>query len=162
MIATQNVRPIQIPDNPFIAAIIRQVLTEYGANREGFAFADAELDELTQAFAGSQSAYWIATMDNKVVGGAGFGPLQGGDPSICELKKMYLLPEARGCGFGKGLMDVILKNAKEAGYRRIYLETTANMTQARALYEKYGFQRLAGPLGATGHFGCEIQYMRSL
>lgn len=155
-------RAITYTDNAIIAHIIRQVLTEFGANRPGFAFVDSDLDDLTRAFSGEKSAYWLALLNGEIVGGAGFGPLIGGDAKTCELKKMYLLPKARSLGFGKELMETILTAAAQVGYEQIYLETTANMTAAMQLYEQFGFKRLSEAWGATGHFGCEVRYARQL
>ncbi len=157
-----RIRPISPYDNLIVATIIRQVLTEYGANREGFAFVDDELDALFEHFQPPTAAYFVAEVDGKVVGGAGFGPLLGGDAFTAELKKMYLLPSARGLGLGRQLIDQLIPLALQAGYRTLYLETTEDMKDASKLYEKSGFKRLDKPLGATGHFGCQVFYSRSL
>ncbi len=156
------IRPITAHEDLAQAELIRGVLTEFGANREGFAFVDEELQALSRHFIAPKAGYWVAFHNEKLVGGAGFGPLLGGPESICELKKMYLLPEARGLGVGRELMEKILQAARTADYKQIYLETTEAMNAAKRLYEGYGFARLAGPLGATGHFGCDVHYLRDL
>jgi putative acetyltransferase len=156
------IRPIQSTDNAATAAVIRQVLTEYGLNREGFAFVDAELDSLFDHYRAPRAAYYVAELDGRIVGGAGFGPLLGGDSGTAELKKMYLLPEARGLGLGRALMDALLPLVKAGGYTRLYLETVPNMKDAIRLYEKYGFQALDRPMGDTGHHGCQAFYARPI
>ncbi len=157
-----RIRPIQGKDNAATAAVIRKVLTEYGLNREGFAFVDAELDSLFENYQAPQAAYFVAEIDGKIVGGAGFGPLLGGEPDTAELKKMYLLPEARGLGLGRALMDAILPLVSAGGYARLYLETMPNMKDAIRVYEKYGFEPLSKPMGNTGHHGCQAYYVRSI
>ncbi|MDQ3234170.1 MAG: GNAT family N-acetyltransferase [Pseudobdellovibrionaceae bacterium] len=157
-----RIRPIQAADNTATAAVIRQVLIEFGLNREGFAFVDTELDSLFENYQAPRAAYFVAEVDGKIVGGAGFGPLLGGDASTAELKKMYLLPEARGLGFGRALMDQLLPLVKAAGYTRLYLETIPEMKDAIRVYEKYNFKRLDRPLGDTGHHGCQAFYVRSM
>lgn len=157
-----RIRPIQAADNTATAAVIRQVLTEYGLNREGFAFVDAELDALFENYQPPRAAYFVAEVDGKIVGGAGFGPLLGGDEAIAELKKMYLLPEARGLGLGRALMDQLLPLVKAAGYSQLYLETMPSMKDAIRVYEKYDFQPLERPMGNTGHHGCQAFYVRSM
>ena len=68
---------------------------------------------------------------------------------------MYLLPQARGLGLGKELINRSLAFARESGYKKIYLETMPELTQALSVYEKFGFKYLDGPMGNTGHFGCD-------
>jgi putative acetyltransferase len=157
-----RIRPIEARDNAATAAVIRQVLTEYGLNREGFAFVDKELDSLFENYRAPRAAYFVAEVDGKIMGGAGFGPLLGGDESTAELKKMYLLPEARGLGLGKGLMEALLPLVAAGGYSRLYLETMPEMKDAIRVYEKYGFEALTRPMGNTGHHGCQAFYVRSI
>jgi len=59
-----------------------------------------------------------------------------------ELKRLYLLPSARGSGVSKVLMDVAIARARELGYREVLLDTLGSMTAARRLYEKYGFREI--------------------
>lgn len=157
-----RIRPIQAADNAATAAVIRQVLTEYGLNREGFAFVDAELDSLFEHYRAPHAAYFVAEVDGRIMGGAGFGPLLGGDEGTAELKKMYLLPEARGLGLGRALMDALLPLVKAGGYTRLYLETMPSMKDAIRVYQKYGFQPIDQPMGNTGHHGCQAFYVRSI
>ncbi len=81
---------------------------------------------------------------------------------MCELQKMYFLPEARGQGMGERLLRRCLAFAKEAGYRLCYLETLKSMDQAQKLYQRLGFETLRAPMGATGHFGCDRWYALKL
>ena len=96
----------------------------------------------------------------QIVGGTGIGPLPGVD-GVCELQKMYCLPSARGAGLGRRLMEQALSFARER-YRRCYLETLENMTGAHALYERSGFHRIDRPLTDTGHFCCDVIYIKDL
>ena len=157
-----RIRRLQEADNAAIAAVIRRVLTDYGLNRPGFAYMDTELDALYQNYPAPLAAYYVAEADGAIVGGAGFAPLLGGDRDTAELKKMYLLPEARGLGIGRSLMEQLLPEARKAGYRRIYLETMPTMREAIRLYRKFGFAPLKGPLGNTGPSGCEAWFLKEL
>ncbi len=73
---------------------------------------------------------------------------------------MYLLPELRGLGMGRRLLERCLQAAKDLGYRRCYLETLEHMTQAQALYEADGFVATDGPMGNTGHSACNRFYLK--
>lgn len=158
------VRSIIKSDNSDMMAIIKKVLKEYGADRPGFAFVDPELENLHRAFHTNKSGYFVIERksDKKIVGGAGFGMLAGSDSSICELKKMYLLPEIRGLGLGSHLLKIIFSHAQKSGYKKCYLETLNSMENANYLYQKSGFTPLINPLGNTGHFGCDKWYLKEL
>ena len=82
------------------------------------------------------------------------GPLKGAEEDVCELRKMYFLPELRGTGMGSKLLRRILDSARQAGFQRCYLETIRAMEQARKLYTEFGFTPLDQPLGNTGHCAC--------
>jgi putative acetyltransferase len=157
-----SIRPIRTEDDPAVAQIIRAVLTDFGANREGFAFADPELDRMTATYAAPRSAYYVVTDDaGRVLGGGGVAPLRGGASEVCELQKMYFLPEARGHGMGEAIVRRCLDDARRFGFSKCYLETLERMTAARALYERLGFTP-ACPMGATGHGGCDRFYALAL
>lgn len=160
--STYALRAIRAEDDVAIEAVVRQVLSEYQLNREGFAYVDSELSSMHGNYVPPQASYYVLTRGEAIVGGGGFAPLLGGDPITAELKKMYFLPEARGLGWGRRLMELLLEGALRAGYQQIYLETTPDMQDAIALYEKSGFQKLNRPLGATGHFGCQVWMLRHL
>ena len=97
-----------------------------------------------------------------MLGGAGVAPLSGGGPRVCELRKMYFLPELRGQEIGRELILRCIDFARSQNYQQMYLETLKSMTQAQALYEKKGFLRLDSPLGQTGHFSCYVWYLCDL
>ena len=155
-------RPIRPEDDPAIAAIIRAVMPEFGADGPGFAIHDPEVSSMSAAYSGPRSAYFVIEMDGRIVGGAGIGPLEGGDADTAELRKMYFLREARGKGMGERLLLHVLGIARERGFARVYLETLTGMDSAMRLYERLGFRRLDRQLGSTGHHGCNRFYMRDL
>lgn len=157
-----RIEPITQADDPQVAAIIRTVMPEFGASGCGFAINDPEVDWMTRAYAGPRSAYFVLRRDDRVVGGGGVAPLEGGDPDTCELRKMYFLPEARGLGAGAAMMERCLEAARDFGFRRCYLETLTGMDAAMRLYERSGFRRIEGAMGATGHGGCNTFYLRDL
>jgi len=139
-----------------MARVIRAVMPEFGADGPGFAIHDPEVDHMSAAYAGPGAAYFVVVdATGQVVGGAGVAPLEGGEPGICELRKMYFLPAARGQGVGEALLRHCLTVARDRGHRTCYLETLSGMDQAIALYRKLGFQPLCAPLGRTGHGGCD-------
>lgn len=154
MLSDILIRPIRPGDNPAIARIIRDSLTEFGANRPGTVYYDPTTDALFELFQQERSAYWVAELADRMVGGAGIFPTPGLPGDTCELVKMYLVPEVRGMGLGKKMIETCFDNAREMGYKNIYLETMPELEKAVKVYEKLGFEYLPGPLGNSGHFGC--------
>lgn len=158
-----TIRPIEPDDDPAVAAVIRTVMPEFGADGPGFAIHDPEVAAMSAAYrAERRAAYFVAVVDGRVIAGGGVGPLDGADADTCELKKMYALPEARGRGIGQALLDAALAAGRSFGYRRCYLETLTGMDQAKRLYAKNGFAPICGSMGSTGHFGCDSFYLRDL
>ncbi len=157
-----DIRPITPGDDAAIASIIRAVMPEFGAKGPGFAINDPEVDGMSASYARPRCRYFVVERDGVVMGGGGVAPLDGGDADVCELRKMYFLPTLRGVGAGAALIERCLDAARDAGFKRCYLETLTGMDAAQRLYERTGFARIPGPMGATGHFGCNRFYLREL
>ncbi|MGZ8537157.1 MAG: GNAT family N-acetyltransferase [Flavisolibacter sp.] len=158
-----GIRLIEEKDNYQLALIIRNTLKEFGANHPGTVYYDESTDVLFQVFKKeSRSIYFVAETENEIVGGAGIFPSPGLQEDTCELVKMYLLPVARGIGLGKLLIEKCIESAKEKGFKFIYLETMPELKQALKTYEKFGFHYLNGPMGNTGHFGCDRWMLKKL
>lgn len=78
----------------------------------------------------------------------------------CEMKRLYVVGEARGERLGERLVESILAQAKALGYRGIRLDTLPDMTAAQQLYRKYGFVEIPPyyetPIRGTIFMGCEF------
>lgn len=157
-----NTRPIERKDNEAIAHIIRTVLTEFKANQPGTAFTDSATDNLFDLFSVPGSMYRIVEEDGWVVGGGGIYPTEGLPAGHCELVKLYLLPETRGKGIGRALIEECFTAASEFGNTHMYLESMSELGEAVTLYEKLGFHKVTSPLGCTGHFACDIWMLKEL
>ena len=86
------IRKVVQRDNPEVAKIIRDVMTEFGPVGPGFAIVDAEVDDIYGAYTRDDAAYFVCEHQGKLLGGGGIAMLSGGDGKTCELKKMYFLP----------------------------------------------------------------------
>ncbi len=161
-IAHFTLRSLTPEDNPNIANVIRQVSAEYGLTADkGYGVADPTLDDMYSVYDQQGAAYWVIEENGQIVGGGGFAPLAG-EPNVCELQKMYFLPQTRGHGLAKRIVAQSLQLAKQLGYQKCYLETTECLKEAIGLYEKLGFEHLDAPLGQTGHDACEVVMLKSL
>lgn len=156
------IRRIQKKDNPQIANVIRQVFIGDGYPLVGTAFADEQLDFMYENYSQPRSAYFVIEDAGKIIGGAGVSQLENSTENVCELQKMYFLPEARGKGLGLQMIEKCLQKAIELGFEKCYLETLPEMKVAQKLYQKVGFEYLNEPLGVTGHTSCPVWMIKQL
>lgn len=157
-----QIRKIKKEDNTQIAKVIRDVFIELDAPKTGTAYEDPILDTLFEVYDKDKSVYFVIEYEGKIIGGSGIAPLENGPKEICELQKMYFLPEARGKGLGEQMIIKCLDFAKETGFKSCYLETLEMMKAAQKLYQKVGFEYLEEPLGCTGHTSCPVWMMKNL
>lgn len=154
--------PIQAQHDADMCRIIQQVGAQYGAIGEGFGPADAEVQSMSQHYpTENRSQYLIALVDGRVVGGAGIAPFLDYS-TVCELKKLFLLPSYQGRGIGKALSLACLAFAREQGYQQCYLDTLSSMQAAIGLYEQLGFVHLDQPWPGTLHGGCDVWMLKDL
>ena len=160
--STAIIRPILKKDNPQMAKVIRQVLIDFGVPKVGTAYADITLDTLYEVYQYPRAIYFVVELEGKVIGGVGISQLENSVENICELQKMYFLPECRGLGLGNKMIDLCLEKAKEYKFEKCYLETMTYMKAAQGLYLKKGFKYLDGPMGNTGHYSCPVHMLKEL
>jgi putative acetyltransferase len=155
-------RPIKENDNKEIAELIRNVFREFNIHRPGTVYFDPTTDNLFELFRVHGSEYLIAEEDGIILGGCGVYPTPGLPEGCAELVKFYLSASHRGKGIGWNLMEKTFDTAKRNGYRQLYLESLPELSKAISLYEKAGFKFITGPLGQSGHFGCNIWMLKDL
>ena len=95
------------------------------------------IDEEMQAFPGFYQFMLIAKLDGKPTGAVA---LKEHDKQVCEMKRLYVLPEGRGTGAGRLLCERLLNDASEAGYSTMLLDSLRRLEAAVALYKKLGFE----------------------
>ena len=156
------IREIQQKDNAALAKIVRTVILEMGAPTIGTAYEDKATDQLFETYQKEKAIYFVLEHNQKVVGGAGIAQLDNFDGNVCELQKMYFLPEARGRGLGSKMIIICLEKAKEFGFESCYLETLPYMKDAVKLYKKNGFKNLDKPMGNTCHYSCDVWMIKNL
>ncbi|MBZ9630638.1 GNAT family N-acetyltransferase [Salegentibacter sp. LM13S] len=160
--STLKIREIQPEDNQQVAEVVRKVLVEMGVPKVGTAYEDKALDDMFATYQHPRMNYFVVEDEGKIIGGAGIAPLIGLEEKICELQKMYFLPEARGKGLGTQMMDTCLKFGKSQGFEQCYIETLPYMESARKLYGRSGFKSLDEPMGDTGHYNCTMWMIKDI
>jgi len=162
-VISYTIIPIKSEHDLRISQIIQAGGREFGAIGDGFGPSDSEVTAMSHHYPlNTRSGYFVAlTTNEELLGGAGIAPL-GTYSDICELKKLYLLPEARGYGIGEALTRHCLTFAQQLHYRHTYLDTLSTMNAAIQLYKKLGFQQLSAPLEGATHSQCDIWMMKTL
>lgn len=151
-------RKIEAADNEKLAKIIRNNLEKFHLNIPGTVYFDSQLDYLSEYYNDDTKnrAYFVALdEENQVIGGVGLAEFEGFF-DCAEIQKLYLEDSTKGKGYGKELMKIAEEWAKEAGYKKLYLETHSNLKVAMSLYEKLGFCQIERPKsvvhGTMDHF----------
>ena len=97
-----------------------------------------DIDNVRAHYFENNGMFLVLMNDGRVVGS---GAIRHLDDDTCELKRMFFLKDYRGRGLGKKLLQMLLAFAREAGYRRVRLDTLDAQKQAQALklYNRHGF-----------------------
>jgi putative acetyltransferase len=154
-------------DNERIAYIIRHCLELEDCAIAGTAYTDASTDDLYTLFNKTPGGSYfvvekIEGLNKSVVGGAGYMHTKGLPPYVCELCRVFVLPEVRGHGLGRRLVSLCNSSAKERdGYTKMYLESLSKLNVAIKLYESMGFEHIP-PLIASEHTACNVFMSKDL
>lgn len=99
---------------------------------------EKELAELPGKYAQPEGLLWLAVdEDDKVAGCIALRKLE---ESVCEMKRLFVRDDYRGCGVGKLLVESLIDKARQLGYGRMRLDThPPKMGKAVGIYRSLGF-----------------------
>lgn len=118
---------------------VREIFIEYAEFLQvDLCFQDfeKELQTLHEVYLPPMGCIILAKQDNQVLGCVALKPIGEG---ICEMKRLYVRPEARGNNLGKKLVEELIDFARNAGYKTMKLDTISSLKEAINLYQSKGF-----------------------
>ena len=121
----------------------RRVLKEYEASLDGdlrYQGFEQELADLPGAYAPPRGRLLLAVDGSEPAGCVALRPLTDG---VCEMKRLYVRPTARGRRVGRLLAETVIREARMIGYARMRLDTLPSMKEAITLYRTLGFVEIA-------------------
>ncbi|MBO1330909.1 GNAT family N-acetyltransferase [Streptomyces sp. VRA16 Mangrove soil] len=149
---------------PGVDEVMREYFTEMGLRVLGRPGTEAELQAVLvedphHALSPPDGEFLVARGDGgEFLGCAGLRLLAGA-PETAELKRMFVRPAGRGAGLGRGLLLAVEQSARRLGATRIVCETNTQLTAARALYTRHGYEE-TGPY--EGHGKADHWYAKAL
>ena len=114
---------------------------ELGVSEDIPAMVDDDMKHLEQFTPPTGRLLMVVDGDHIV----GTGRLRPIAPGAAEIKRMYVLPQARGRGLGRQLLSQLIEVARHEGYREVRLDTHPSVNpSAFELYCAAGFEPM-GP-----------------
>jgi len=132
-----EIRPAELPGD---LPVVRQLFSEYAEGLGidlGFQGFEEELASLPGKYAPPLGRLLLAWHEGRAVGCVGLRRI---DDETCEMKRLYVQPGLRGQRLGRRLAERVCREARDAGYRRICLDTLPTMASAQELYRSLGFE----------------------
>ena len=146
MVTIEPIRPVQVEAaKRVISTVILELFTAEPITAEAVARMQrshqeqGEFRDMDEAQSGyfAPGGLFLVLLDGEAV--VGTGALRRLSREICEVKRMWVLRDYRGQGFGRRMLNELLDFARKAGYTRARLDSHRTMTQAHRLYARSGF-----------------------
>ena len=136
------IRDWEVSDRAAAAEVIASVLAEYNLGWEPLD-ADRDVLEVENFYLSTGGEFWVIEKQSQLVGTGGYYRVSRGEKAV-EIRKMYLLPSARGLWLGRFLLQQLEIAIATQGFEQIWIETASVLVEAVKLYESSGY------LPATG------------
>lgn len=145
-------------DRAAVVALLQEYWDSLGVSNSFQSF-DAEIADLPGVYAPphGQMLFLRDPADNRLVGCVAVRPVPD-VAGMCEMKRLYLRPAARGLGLGRHLAVAVMDEARQLGYQRMCLDTLPKLEEAQTLYRSLGFRQV----GTAGSDPVVVLYERDL
>ncbi len=153
------IRDWGVGDRTPAANVIKTVLAEYGLGWEANCggCSDQDAVEVEKYYLQAGGEFWVIEQAGRIVGTGGYHPISRGCNAV-EIRKMYLLPEARGQGLGRFLLAQLEQAAAQKGFTEVWVETATVLKEAVILYEQNGYV----PESGVETVRCDRVYRKSI
>ncbi|HEV2539319.1 MAG TPA: GNAT family N-acetyltransferase [Frateuria sp.] len=154
-----DIAPARLPDDlATVRALFAEYIGQVGVDLS-FQDVDAELAQLPGKYAPPRGVILLARDGSgAAVGCVALRPRP--QPGVCEIKRLYVRPTARGRALGRQLAEAVIAWAVRAGYERMLLDTLPSMQAARQLYAALGFKPVVpyyqNPVPGTAYMALEL------
>jgi ribosomal protein S18 acetylase RimI-like enzyme len=154
---TADIRQAAFPrDTRDVRALFKEYADGLGVDL-GFQGFDDEVAQLPGKYAVPTGRLLLAWRGDEAVGCIAMRRI---DNLVCEMKRLYVRPQARGEALGRRLVERLCDEARRAGYARICLDTLVSMASAQKLYESMGFKPIDpyvyNPLSGTQFLSLDL------
>lgn len=122
-------------DTALVLAIWREFIASSPVNLD-YQGNDAEFVNLPGKYAAPKGCVLLAERDSEIQGCIA---LRGVNSDICEMKRLYVRPHARGSHVGRKLVARLIAEARAIGYREMRLDVQEKSVSARKLYAAFDF-----------------------
>ena len=120
---------------------------------------DKELENPASKYGMPEGRLYLASVGEELAGCVGLKKLDEAGVE-CELKRLYVRPQFRGKKMGEKLLNVILKDAREIGYKAMLLDTLPFLKTAIQMYQRRGFYEIPcyndSPVESTVYMGKDL------
>ena len=160
-----QIRHIRFAPNEWAAAkrvvyrVAHAIFNDQRALEESIAYYESQhelkdMDDIQKNYFENGGIFLVMTDNDQLICTGAIRKLK---DDICELKRLWLLPEYHGQGLGYRMLNELLTYARDKGYKRIWLETDP-VAQSRALefYKRLGFYEIPSYTDLDGEVAMEL------
>jgi putative acetyltransferase len=131
-----SIRHADFPaDTNLVLGIWREFIADAPVNLD-YQNNEAEFANMPGKYARPEGCVMLAEQGDGVAGSIAFRKVSA---EICEMKRLFVRPHARGSGLGRALIERLIEEARASGYGEMRLDVMEKYFVARGLYEAFGF-----------------------